>query len=99
MPLAQPWSLLSNRSSRGRSAADMRTPDSDTSTVTVNGARCEPPRTSGHHRGMSVLARAAAAVLAGFLSAACGITIPTDPDGTLDRVESSGVVRAGAAPR
>lgn len=28
----------------------------------------------------------------------CGVTIPTDPDGTLDRVRSSGELRAGATP-
>lgn len=30
--------------------------------------------------------------------AGCGVTIPTDPDGTLDRVAREQVVRAGAAP-
>ena len=28
----------------------------------------------------------------------CGLTIPTDPEGTLDRVRSDGVLHAGAAP-
>ncbi|MDJ1114758.1 hypothetical protein [Microbacterium dauci] len=28
----------------------------------------------------------------------CGIRIPTDPDGTLDRVRDTGVLRAGASP-
>jgi ABC-type amino acid transport substrate-binding protein len=30
--------------------------------------------------------------------AGCGVTIPTDPDGTLDRVRTDGVVRVGASP-
>lgn len=29
---------------------------------------------------------------------ACGVSIPTDPDGTLQRVESSGELRVGATP-
>lgn len=29
----------------------------------------------------------------------CGISIPRDPDGTLNRVRSEGVLRAGASPR
>lgn len=39
--------------------------------------------------------------LAGVLLLAvsgCGLTIPTDPEGTLDRVRTDGVLRAGAAP-
>ena len=32
------------------------------------------------------------------LVAGCGVSIPTDPDGTLDRVGREQVVRAGAAP-
>lgn len=36
---------------------------------------------------------------AGLLLCGCGLTIPTDPDGTLDDVRSSGVLRAGASPR
>jgi ABC-type amino acid transport substrate-binding protein len=36
--------------------------------------------------------------VAGALLAACGLTIPTDPDGTLDRVRDEGVLRAGASP-
>jgi ABC-type amino acid transport substrate-binding protein len=31
-------------------------------------------------------------------AAGCGTSFPSDPDGTLDRVRGSGVVRAGAAP-
>jgi ABC-type amino acid transport substrate-binding protein len=44
--------------------------------------------------------RVLAALLAGMLSlalTACGLTIPTDPDGTLDRV-SGGLLRVGASP-
>lgn len=29
----------------------------------------------------------------------CGVSIPADPDGTLDQVRSSGVLHAGASPR
>ena len=39
---------------------------------------------------------AAAGVL---LLAACGLTIPTDPHGTLDRVREDGVLRVGVSPR
>jgi len=42
----------------------------------------------------AVLLTAAALVLAG-----CGLTIPTDPEGSLDRVRDRGVLRAGASPR
>jgi ABC-type amino acid transport substrate-binding protein len=35
----------------------------------------------------------------GLLLSACGLTIPTDPDGTLERVRSEGRLRAGASPR
>jgi hypothetical protein len=34
-----------------------------------------------------------------LLLTGCGLTIPTDPDGTLDRVRDSQVLRAGASPR
>lgn len=34
-----------------------------------------------------------------LLLGGCGISIPTDPDGTLDRVRAEGVLRAGASPR
>lgn len=40
-----------------------------------------------------VFAVAVAALLAG-----CGVQIPTDPDGSLDRITSTGVLRAGASP-
>ncbi|HEV2797100.1 MAG TPA: transporter substrate-binding domain-containing protein [Nocardioides sp.] len=43
--------------------------------------------------------RVAAAVVAALLLPACGLTIPTDPDGTLDRVREDGVLRVGASPR
>ncbi len=42
--------------------------------------------------------RAGAAVVAALLLSACGLTIPTDPDGTLDRVREDGVLRVGASP-
>jgi ABC-type amino acid transport substrate-binding protein len=42
------------------------------------------------------------AVLSGVLLlvslTGCGLTIPTDPDGTLDRVRAEEVLRAGASP-
>ena len=41
---------------------------------------------------------AVVSLLATLLVVGCGVTIPTDPDGTLDRVEREQVVRAGAAP-
>jgi ABC-type amino acid transport substrate-binding protein len=30
--------------------------------------------------------------------AGCSVRVPTDPDGTLDRVRSAGILRAGASP-
>lgn len=39
-----------------------------------------------------------ALALAVLATTGCGITIPTDPDGTLQRIESSGELRAGATP-
>lgn len=48
-------------------------------------------------------ARAAlVAPLLGLLLGACGLSLPTvpaDPDGTLDRVRTGGVLRVGASPR
>lgn len=46
----------------------------------------------------AALALAAAAALTG-MPAGCGLSIPTDPEGTLDRVRSDGVLRVGASPR
>lgn len=44
--------------------------------------------------------RSAALLLgAAVLLTGCGLTIPTDPDGTLDRVRSTEVLRVGASPR
>ena len=34
-----------------------------------------------------------------LLLTGCGLSIPTDPDGTLDHVRSSQVLRVGASPR
>lgn len=34
-----------------------------------------------------------------LLLVGCSWTVPSDPDGTLDRVETEGVLHAGAAPR
>ena len=34
-----------------------------------------------------------------LLLSSCGLSIPTDPDGTLDRVQSTHVLRVGASPR
>lgn len=34
-----------------------------------------------------------------LLLGGCGLSIPTDPDGTLDRVRTEGVLHAGASPR
>ena len=45
------------------------------------------------------LLRIVAVGTAALLVSACGLTIPTDPDGTLDRVREDGVLRAGASPR
>lgn len=33
-----------------------------------------------------------------LLLAGCGVQVPADPDGTLDRVRDSGTLRAGASP-
>lgn len=44
-----------------------------------------------------LLAGSLAPVVAGL--SACGLSIPTDPDGTLDRVRTDGVLRVGASPR
>lgn len=41
---------------------------------------------------------AVVSVLAAFMLAGCGLSVPTDPDGTLDRVRSDGVLRVGASP-
>ena len=38
-------------------------------------------------------------LLLGGLLSACQLEIPADPDGTLHRVKSEGVLRAGASPR
>ena len=38
-------------------------------------------------------------LLAALLVSSCGLTIPTDPDGTLDRVREDGVLRVGVSPR
>jgi ABC-type amino acid transport substrate-binding protein len=37
-------------------------------------------------------------VLAAALLSGCGLQIPTDPDGTLDRVRASGELRVGVSP-
>ena len=42
-------------------------------------------------------AAAAAALLAAVALAGCGVTVPTDPDGTLDRVRG-GELRVGVSP-
>jgi ABC-type amino acid transport substrate-binding protein len=38
-------------------------------------------------------------LLGASLASGCGLTIPADPEGTLERVKGSGVLRAGASPR
>lgn len=43
--------------------------------------------------------RTALLLAAGLVLSGCGLSIPTDPDGTLDRVRDSQVIRVGAAPR
>lgn len=43
--------------------------------------------------------RTAAAAAVVLLLSACGLSIPTDPDGTLDRVRADGVLRVGVSPR
>lgn len=40
----------------------------------------------------------AVALAAALACSGCGLTIPTDPDGTLERVRTEGVVRVGATP-
>ena len=42
--------------------------------------------------------RVVALAMAGAVLSACGLSIPTDPDGTLDRVRADGVLRVGASP-
>ena len=39
------------------------------------------------------------AVACVLLASGCGLTIPTDPDGTLDRVREDAVLRVGVSPR
>ena len=43
--------------------------------------------------------RTALAVAMALALGGCGLSIPTDPDGTLDRVRSSEVLHVGASPR
>lgn len=47
---------------------------------------------------MHTMRRLAALASATVLLPGCGLSIPTDPDGTLDRVRDDGVLRVGAAP-
>lgn len=47
----------------------------------------------------TALARCAVAAACAVLASGCGLTIPTDPGGTLDRVREDGVLRVGASPR
>lgn len=49
--------------------------------------------------GPALTRRAALAVGVGLLLCGCGLTIPTDPDGTLEQVRSGGTLRVGASPR
>ena len=51
-----------------------------------------------HARRRTVLLAGALAPVVTAL-ASCGLSIPTDPDGTLDRVRTDGVLRVGASPR
>ncbi|WP_210439634.1 transporter substrate-binding domain-containing protein [Nocardioides xinjiangensis] len=48
---------------------------------------------------MPATRRAALLTGAALLLAGCGLSIPTDPDGTLDRIRAEGVLRVGASPR
>ncbi len=48
---------------------------------------------------MRALTRWAVAVACVIVASGCGVTIPTDPDGTLDRVRADGVLRVGVSPR
>ena len=50
-------------------------------------------------RWIQAAARAAASAAGALALAGCGLTIPTDPDGTLDGVLERGTLRAGASPR
>lgn len=45
------------------------------------------------------IVRILAIVLAALILTGCGLTIPTDPDGTLDTVHTEGVLRVGASVR
>lgn len=47
---------------------------------------------------MTTIPHRLAAVVWVLLVTGCGLSIPTDPDGTLDRVRAEGVLRAGASP-
>lgn len=60
-----------------------------------------PAAGSGHRPAVPRARRAASALVlgAGLVLSGCGLTIPTDPDGTLERVRDSGVLRVGASPR
>ncbi|MCU4670994.1 hypothetical protein ACFQRL_00140 [Microbacterium fluvii] len=49
-------------------------------------------------RVSSRLVAAVAVAALALLTAGCGISIPTDPDGTLGRIATSGELRVGATP-
>lgn len=51
-----------------------------------------------HNRGSRRVLGIAAAIVMVALCASCGVHVPTDPRGTLDRVEMTGELRAGATP-
>lgn len=69
-------------------------------------ARPEYATRSGRRRHAAVnrravrrrAARAGVGVLLTLVLTGCGLTVPTDPDGTLETIRSSGVLRAGASP-
>lgn len=45
-----------------------------------------------------ILLHAVALLAALLLGAGCGVAVPADPEGALDRVRGSGEIRAGASP-
>lgn len=56
------------------------------------------PRPSAPKTHARRIAAGTLALLIASMFTACGVRIPVDPDGTLDRIRSSGVMRAGASP-
>ncbi len=47
---------------------------------------------------MKIARSAPASAAVALLLTGCGLTVPTDPEGTLDRVRNEGVIRVGVSP-